>query len=102
MHLSRLTCSVFARDKILFSPTLILSLTRKSNGGVLLCQVRLGECKSASKALMTASRMVQRPTREEWRQHRDEIVRLYVNEDMHLDEVRQLMERKYNFRAKCV
>jgi hypothetical protein len=50
---------------------------------------------------MTPDGMVQRPTRAEWRQHRDEIVRLYVNEDMHLDEVRKVMERKYNFRAKC-
>jgi hypothetical protein len=48
---------------------------------------------------MTADGMVQRPTREEWRQHKDEIVRLYVNEDMRLDEVRQLMERKYNLEA---
>jgi hypothetical protein len=49
---------------------------------------------------MANGREIQFPTKEEWKHHKDEIVRLYVKEDMRLDEVRQQMEREYNFRAK--
>jgi hypothetical protein len=49
---------------------------------------------------MAPGRKIQYPTREEWRHHKDEIVRLYMSEDMQLDEVRQRMELEHNFRAK--
>ena len=49
---------------------------------------------------MAPGRKIQHPTREDWKHHKDEIVRLYVTEDMRLDDVRQRMEDEYNFRAK--
>ena len=48
---------------------------------------------------MASTRKIQFPTREEWKQHKDEIVRLYVTEDMSLDDVRERMEREHNFKA---
>ena len=49
---------------------------------------------------MAPARKTQFPTKEEWKQHKDEIVRLYVTEDMRLDDVRERMEREHNFKAK--
>jgi hypothetical protein len=48
---------------------------------------------------MAPRRKIKSPTREEWKQHKDEIVRLYVTEDMPLGDVQQRMEREYNFKA---
>jgi hypothetical protein len=44
------------------------------------------------------TRKIQAPTKEEWMQHKDEIVRLYA--DMPLKDVQRCMEQKYNFKAK--
>ena len=49
---------------------------------------------------MPPGRKIQYPTREEWKHQKDEIVRLYVKEDMRLDDVREWMEREHNFKAK--
>ena len=49
---------------------------------------------------MAPTRKIQFPTREEWKQHKDEIVRLYVTEGMRLDDVRERMEHEHNFKAK--
>jgi hypothetical protein len=59
-----------------------------------------GQLQVSKQLKMAPGRKIQFPTREEWKHHKDEIVRLYVKEDMRLDEVRQQMEREYNFRAK--
>lgn len=49
---------------------------------------------------MAPSRKIQYPSKEEWKRHKDEIVRLYVTEDRRLEDVRQLMEHEHNFKAK--
>jgi hypothetical protein len=48
--------------------------------------------------MVAPSRKIAAPTKEEWMQHKDEIVRMYAV--MPLKDVQQYMEQKHNFKAK--
>lgn len=37
-----------------------------------------------------------------WKEHKDVIARLYIKENRTLDEVREIMQQDYNFKASSV